>query len=149
MASHIYGYISDMKTHKRFAQLHSIHRVDISRWVPTPSRCSFASIRISGDLGLLINHLNLLFSNMLRAEASVRPADVILSRPKQHRGSVYCLAFNPIGELLATGSNDKSLRLMAFNNELCKIGSLFISFVHFFFVFEHFVQKVFTIVLFR
>uniref|UniRef100_A0A914R918 Uncharacterized protein n=1 Tax=Parascaris equorum TaxID=6256 RepID=A0A914R918_PAREQ len=57
-----------------------------------------------------------------RPEASARGVDVILSRPKQHRGSVYCLGFNPTGELLATGSNDKSLRLMAFNTELCKIG---------------------------
>lgn len=48
--------------------------------------------------------------------------DIILSRPKQHRGSVYCLGFNPTGELLATGSNDKSFRLMAFNTEHCKIG---------------------------
>uniref|UniRef100_A0A915C5R0 WD repeat-containing protein 47 n=1 Tax=Parascaris univalens TaxID=6257 RepID=A0A915C5R0_PARUN len=58
-----------------------------------------------------------------RPEASARGVDVILSRPKQHRGSVYCLGFNPTGELLATGSNDKSLRLMAFNTELCKIGA--------------------------
>uniref|UniRef100_A0A1I8ESQ9 CTLH domain-containing protein n=1 Tax=Wuchereria bancrofti TaxID=6293 RepID=A0A1I8ESQ9_WUCBA len=50
--------------------------------------------------------------------------EVVLSRPKQHRGSVYCLGFNPTGELLATGSNDKTLRLMAFNTEHCKIGAL-------------------------
>uniref|UniRef100_A0AAF5RWU9 CTLH domain-containing protein n=2 Tax=Wuchereria bancrofti TaxID=6293 RepID=A0AAF5RWU9_WUCBA len=49
--------------------------------------------------------------------------EVVLSRPKQHRGSVYCLGFNPTGELLATGSNDKTLRLMAFNTEHCKIGA--------------------------
>ncbi|KAK0425971.1 hypothetical protein QR680_009481 [Steinernema hermaphroditum] len=49
--------------------------------------------------------------------------EVVLSRPKQHRGSVYCLGFNPTGELLATGSNDKSLRLMAFNAEHCRIGA--------------------------
>ncbi|KHN88653.1 WD repeat-containing protein 47 [Toxocara canis] len=58
-----------------------------------------------------------------RLESNARGVDVILSRPKQHRGSVYCLGFNPTGELLATGSNDKSLRLMAFNTELCKIGA--------------------------
>ncbi|GMT31076.1 hypothetical protein PFISCL1PPCAC_22373, partial [Pristionchus fissidentatus] len=52
-----------------------------------------------------------------------RAPEVLLSRPKQHRGSVYCLGFNPTGELLATGSNDKSLRLMAFNAESCKIGA--------------------------
>lgn len=58
-----------------------------------------------------------------RPEAVPRGVDIMLSRPKQHRGSVYCLGFNPTGELLATGSNDKSLRLMAFNTEYCKIGA--------------------------
>lgn len=48
--------------------------------------------------------------------------EVCLSRPKQHRGSVYCCSFNANGELLATGSNDKSIRLMSFN-EGCKIGA--------------------------
>uniref|UniRef100_A0A915PQN9 Isoleucine--tRNA ligase, cytoplasmic n=1 Tax=Setaria digitata TaxID=48799 RepID=A0A915PQN9_9BILA len=58
-----------------------------------------------------------------KPETVPRHVDVILSRPKQHRGSVYCLGFNPTGELLATGSNDKTLRLMAFNTEHCKIGA--------------------------
>uniref|UniRef100_A0A158Q825 WD repeat-containing protein 47 n=1 Tax=Elaeophora elaphi TaxID=1147741 RepID=A0A158Q825_9BILA len=58
-----------------------------------------------------------------RPEDAPRHVEVILSRPKQHRGSVYCLGFNPTGELLATGSNDKTLRLMAFNTENCKIGA--------------------------
>lgn len=51
----------------------------------------------------------------------IRP-EITLSRPKQHRGSVYCCAFNASGELLATGSNDKSIRLMSFN-EGCRIGA--------------------------
>ncbi|GMT02699.1 hypothetical protein PENTCL1PPCAC_24873 [Pristionchus entomophagus] len=58
-----------------------------------------------------------------RSSEAPRTPEVLLSRPKQHRGSVYCLGFNPTGELLATGSNDKSLRLMAFNAEACKIGA--------------------------
>ncbi|KAJ1361789.1 hypothetical protein KIN20_021131 [Parelaphostrongylus tenuis] len=53
----------------------------------------------------------------------VRQPEILLSRPKQHRGSVYCLSFNPTGELLATGSNDKTLRLMAFSSDACKIGA--------------------------
>lgn len=59
-----------------------------------------------------------------RPEDAAHHVEVVLSRPKQHRGSVYCLGFNPTGELLATGSNDKTLRLMAFNTEHCKIGAL-------------------------
>ncbi|VDN24381.1 unnamed protein product [Cylicostephanus goldi] len=53
----------------------------------------------------------------------VRHPEILLSRPKQHRGSVYCLGFNPTGDLLATGSNDKTLRLMAFSSDVCKIGA--------------------------
>ncbi|XGW22773.1 hypothetical protein V3C99_005192 [Haemonchus contortus] len=53
----------------------------------------------------------------------IRHPEILLSRPKQHRGSVYCLSFNGTGELLATGSNDKTLRLMAFNSDTCKIGA--------------------------
>ncbi|CAG9530866.1 unnamed protein product [Cercopithifilaria johnstoni] len=58
-----------------------------------------------------------------RPEDAPGHVEIVLSRPKQHRGSVYCLGFNPTGELLATGSNDKTLRLMAFNTENCKIGA--------------------------
>ncbi|VDK71773.1 unnamed protein product [Litomosoides sigmodontis] len=58
-----------------------------------------------------------------RPEDGPRHVEIMLSRPKQHRGSVYCLGFNSTGELLATGSNDKTLRLMAFNTENCKIGA--------------------------
>lgn len=49
--------------------------------------------------------------------------EVALSRPKQHRGSVYCCGFSPAGDMIATGSNDKTLRLMSFNSEECKIGA--------------------------
>ncbi len=46
-----------------------------------------------------------------------------MSRPKQHRGSVYCCGFNQSGDLLATGSNDKTVRLMSFNSAECKVGA--------------------------
>ncbi|CAD6195503.1 unnamed protein product [Caenorhabditis auriculariae] len=59
----------------------------------------------------------------IRPNEGTRNVEIFLSRPKQHRGSVYCLGFNQTGELLATGSNDKSLRLMAFNGEACRIGA--------------------------
>lgn len=49
--------------------------------------------------------------------------EVGLIRPKQHRGSVYCCGFNTAGDLLATGSNDKTLRLMSFNADECKVGA--------------------------
>ncbi|KAE9550357.1 hypothetical protein FO519_006440 [Halicephalobus sp. NKZ332] len=49
--------------------------------------------------------------------------EISLSRPKQHRGSVYCCGFSGSGDMIATGSNDKTLRLMSFNSEECKIGA--------------------------
>jgi WD40 repeat protein len=34
---------------------------------------------------------------------------------KQHKGSIYCAAWNPTGDILATGSNDKTIKLTKFN----------------------------------
>lgn len=48
----------------------------------------------------------------------------MLTRAKQHRGSVYCVGFNPTGELLASGSNDKTIRLMGFDADTCKTGNV-------------------------
>ncbi|KOB75682.1 WD repeat-containing protein 47 [Operophtera brumata] len=36
---------------------------------------------------------------------------VLLKRTKHHKGSIYCLAWSPAGDLLATGSNDKTVEL--------------------------------------
>ncbi|CCD68119.1 WD_REPEATS_REGION domain-containing protein [Caenorhabditis elegans] len=57
------------------------------------------------------------------AYEQTKNAEIAVTRPKQHRGSVYCLSFNPNGDLLATGSNDKTIRLMAFNEDSCRIGA--------------------------
>lgn len=40
---------------------------------------------------------------------------VLFKRTKHHKGSIYCLAWSPIGDLMATGSNDKTVKLMRFN----------------------------------
>lgn len=46
---------------------------------------------------------------------------VVLSKKnKHHKGSIYCASWNATGELLATGSNDKTVKLMRFNSETCK-----------------------------
>ncbi|KFD65950.1 hypothetical protein M514_03888 [Trichuris suis] len=58
----------------------------------------------------------------LRSDHTTVAPKILLTRPKQHRGSIYCVSFNPTGELLATGSNDKTVRLMQFSAETCKIG---------------------------
>ncbi|XP_054719463.1 WD repeat-containing protein 47-like [Uloborus diversus] len=48
---------------------------------------------------------------------------VLYKKVKHHKGSIYCLAWNPTGELLATGSNDKTVKLMKFNMETCNVDS--------------------------
>ncbi|XP_034938706.1 WD repeat-containing protein 47 isoform X4 [Chelonus insularis] len=40
---------------------------------------------------------------------------VLFKRTKHHKGSIYCLAWTPDGQLMATGSNDKTVKLMRFN----------------------------------
>lgn len=42
---------------------------------------------------------------------------VLSKRTKHHKGSIYCLAWTPDGQLMATGSNDKTVKLMRFNAE--------------------------------
>ena len=42
------------------------------------------------------------------------PPSVLFKRTKHHKGSIYCLAWSPRGDLLATGSNDKTVKLMRF-----------------------------------
>jgi WD40 repeat protein len=50
------------------------------------------------------------------------PAAVVLfKRVKHHKGSIYCLAWSPAGDLLATGSNDKTLRVSRFSPEGCSL----------------------------
>ncbi|KAI6233061.1 hypothetical protein M3Y99_00967900 [Aphelenchoides fujianensis] len=60
---------------------------------------------------------------LLEAAGPPPRMEVVLERKQQHRGSVYCCGFNSSGNLLATGSNDKSIRLMSFNAAELKIGA--------------------------
>ena len=45
------------------------------------------------------------------------PIRVLMKRARPHKGSIYCLAWNPLGNLIATGSNDKTVKIMRFNAE--------------------------------
>ncbi len=40
---------------------------------------------------------------------------VLHKRPKHHKGSIYCMAWSPAGDMLATGSNDKTVKLLRFD----------------------------------
>lgn len=49
------------------------------------------------------------------------PTTVLFKRTKHHKGSIYCLAWSGSGELLATGSNDKTVKLMRFREDSCSL----------------------------
>ncbi|KAH1002183.1 hypothetical protein HUJ04_008294 [Dendroctonus ponderosae] len=51
----------------------------------------------------------------VREEHQTYQPMVLFKRTKHHKGSIYCLAWSPEGDLMATGSNDKTVKLMRFN----------------------------------
>lgn len=55
----------------------------------------------------------------LREDHDTYQTTVLFKRNKHHKGSIYCLAWSPTGELIATGSNDKTVKVMRFNADSC------------------------------
>ncbi|XP_030375825.1 WD repeat-containing protein 47 [Scaptodrosophila lebanonensis] len=53
----------------------------------------------------------------LRQGHQAYPPSVLCKRTKHHRGSIYCTSWSGDGELIATGSNDKTIKYMKFNND--------------------------------
>ena len=51
----------------------------------------------------------------VRGDHETYQPTVLFKRTKHHKGSIYCLAWSPRGDLIATGSNDKTVKLMQFN----------------------------------
>uniref|UniRef100_A0A8C8EI27 WDR47 cross-over region domain-containing protein n=1 Tax=Oncorhynchus tshawytscha TaxID=74940 RepID=A0A8C8EI27_ONCTS len=49
----------------------------------------------------------------------VKQPVVRFRRNKHHKGSIYCVAWSHCGQLLATGSNDKYVKVLPFNAETC------------------------------
>jgi len=45
------------------------------------------------------------------------PPTVLARYPKHHKGSIYCLSWAPVGSLLATGSNDKTIKIIKVTEE--------------------------------
>ena len=48
----------------------------------------------------------------LPIDSSPKPAKVLYNKGKHHLGSIYCLGWSPSGKLLATGSNDKLIKIV-------------------------------------
>ncbi|XP_064103076.1 WD repeat-containing protein 47-like isoform X1 [Macrobrachium nipponense] len=57
----------------------------------------------------------------LREDHTTYQPTVLFKRTKHHKGSIYCLAWSPMGDLVATGSNDKTVKLMKFNADSCSV----------------------------
>ncbi|KAF7662283.1 hypothetical protein LDENG_00240030 [Lucifuga dentata] len=51
--------------------------------------------------------------------AAVKQPVVRFRRNKHHKGSIYCVAWSHCGQLLATGSNDKYVKVLPFNADSC------------------------------
>ncbi|XP_076342277.1 WD repeat-containing protein 47-like isoform X2 [Tachypleus tridentatus] len=57
----------------------------------------------------------------LRENYETHEPTVLMKRKKHHKGPIYCIAWNGTGDLLATGSSDKTIKLTRFNQEVCNI----------------------------
>ncbi|XP_054720469.1 WD repeat-containing protein 47-like isoform X1 [Uloborus diversus] len=57
----------------------------------------------------------------IRPDHEPREPVVLYKRQKHHKGSIYCMAWNATGDLLATGSNDKTVKLLRFNSSSCQL----------------------------
>lgn len=50
-----------------------------------------------------------------RSDLDVSEPDIVYKKTPIHRGSVYCVAFNANGDIIATGSNDKLIKVLRFD----------------------------------
>ena len=46
---------------------------------------------------------------------------ILFKSNRHHRGSIYCIAWSAAGDIIATGSNDKSIKMMRFDAETCSL----------------------------
>ncbi|XP_077986557.1 WD repeat-containing protein 47-like isoform X1 [Glandiceps talaboti] len=52
-------------------------------------------------------------------EQQIKQPTILYKRNRHHKGSIYCVAWSPTGDLIATGSNDKAVKLMRFDVNKC------------------------------
>ncbi|CAF0999779.1 unnamed protein product [Adineta steineri] len=51
----------------------------------------------------------------IRTDSVPKPAKVLYKKGKHHLGSIYCMGWSPSGKLIATGSNDKLIKIVRLN----------------------------------
>jgi WD40 repeat protein len=51
----------------------------------------------------------------IRTDSVPKPAKVLYKKGKHHLGSIYCMAWSPSGRIIATGSNDKLIKIVRLN----------------------------------
>ena len=72
---------------------------------------------------------------------SAQQPKVLFKRMRHHKGSIYCVAWSHSGNLVATGSNDKLVKLVRFDPDKCNASGkttsvkFVLGFFFFFFVF--------------
>lgn len=52
-----------------------------------------------------------------RGNQDIPEPEVVYKKIPIHRGSVYCVAFSPKGDIIATGSNDKIIKVLRFGED--------------------------------
>ncbi|XP_074596655.1 WD repeat-containing protein 47-like isoform X2 [Brevipalpus obovatus] len=55
----------------------------------------------------------------LKSDHEAYQPNVLLKKLKHHKGSIYCLGWSGGGDVLATGSNDKTIKMMRFDEDTC------------------------------
>jgi WD40 repeat protein len=48
----------------------------------------------------------------IQTDSVPKPAKVLYKKGKHHLGSIYCMGWSPNGKMLATGSNDKLIKIV-------------------------------------
>lgn len=52
-----------------------------------------------------------------REDHETERMEVVYKKNKHHKGSIYCIAWSPMGDLIATGSNDKTIKMIRYNTQ--------------------------------
>ncbi|XP_033730148.1 WD repeat-containing protein 47-like [Pecten maximus] len=53
----------------------------------------------------------------LREDHVTDRTEVMYKKNKHHKGSIYCIAWSPMGDLIATGSNDKTIKMIRYDTQ--------------------------------